>query len=57
MQKIQAPTLIIWGKLDPYLMWQMAPASIALCEHGRLDYWKMRPIGCTRTNLKESTGC
>jgi pimeloyl-ACP methyl ester carboxylesterase len=39
-QKIQVPTLMIWGKLDPHLMWQMAPASIALCENGRLEYFE-----------------
>jgi len=37
-KKIQVPTLMIWGKLDPYLMWQMAPGSIARCENGRLEY-------------------
>jgi pimeloyl-ACP methyl ester carboxylesterase len=37
-RKIQVPTLMIWGKLDPHLMWQMAPASIAMCENGRLEY-------------------
>jgi pimeloyl-ACP methyl ester carboxylesterase len=36
--KIQTPTLMIWGKMDRYLMWQMAPDSIALCENGRLEY-------------------
>jgi pimeloyl-ACP methyl ester carboxylesterase len=35
--KIQAPTLMIWGKRDPHLMWQMAPESIAMCENGRLE--------------------
>lgn len=37
-QMIQVPTLMIWGKLDPHLMWQMAPGSIAMCAHGRLEY-------------------
>lgn len=37
-EKIQVPTQMIWGKLDPYLMWQMAPRSIALCENGRLEF-------------------
>ncbi len=37
-KKIQLPTLMIWGKLDPHLMWQMAPGSIDLCENGRLEY-------------------
>jgi len=36
-QKIQVPTLMIWGKLDPYLMWEMASESIAMCENGRLE--------------------
>ncbi len=37
-KKIQVPTLMIWGKLDPHLMWQMAPDSIGRCENGRLVY-------------------
>jgi pimeloyl-ACP methyl ester carboxylesterase len=37
-KRIQVPTLMIWGKLDPHLMWQMAPGSIAMCEQGRLEY-------------------
>ena len=36
--RIRVPTLMIWGKLDSHLMWQMAPGSIALCENGRLEY-------------------
>ena len=39
-QKIRVPTLMIWGKLDPHLMWQMAPESIAMCENGRLEYFE-----------------
>jgi epoxide hydrolase 4 len=35
--KIKVPTLIIWGKQDPHLMWQMAPESAAMCETGRLE--------------------
>ncbi len=37
-KRIQVPTLMIWGKHDPHLMWQMAPGSIDLCENGRLEY-------------------
>jgi pimeloyl-ACP methyl ester carboxylesterase len=37
-KKISVPTLMIWGKLDPHLSWQMAPDSIALCENGRLEF-------------------
>jgi len=37
-KQIQVPTLMIWGKLDPHLMWQMAPGSIARCENGRLEF-------------------
>ncbi|MEI7846227.1 MAG: alpha/beta hydrolase [Chloroflexota bacterium] len=37
-KKIRVPTLMIWGKLDPHLMWQMAPESIAMCEKGKLEY-------------------
>lgn len=35
-KKIRVPTLMIWGKQDPHLMWQMAAESIRLCENGRL---------------------
>jgi len=37
-KRIRISTLMIWGKLDPHLMWQMAPGSIDLCENGRLEY-------------------
>jgi pimeloyl-ACP methyl ester carboxylesterase len=37
-KRIQVPTLMIWGKQDPHIMWQMAPESIDLCENGRLEY-------------------
>lgn len=37
-KRIQVPTLMIWGKQDPHIMWQMAPGSIAMCEKGRLEY-------------------
>jgi pimeloyl-ACP methyl ester carboxylesterase len=34
--RIQAPTLILWGKQDPHLSYEMAPLSVKLCEEGRL---------------------
>ena len=37
VKRIQVPTLMIWGKQDPHLMWQMAPESIDLCDDGRLE--------------------
>jgi pimeloyl-ACP methyl ester carboxylesterase len=37
-KRIRVPTLMVWGKLDPHIMWQMAPGSIDLCENGRLEY-------------------
>jgi pimeloyl-ACP methyl ester carboxylesterase len=33
---LTVPTLIIWGKLDPHLSYEMAPMSIDMCEKGRL---------------------
>lgn len=33
---IQVPTLVIWGRQDPHLSYQMAPLSLALCDDGRL---------------------
>jgi pimeloyl-ACP methyl ester carboxylesterase len=37
-ESIDVPTLMIWGKQDPHLMWQMATASIEICTDGRLVY-------------------
>lgn len=34
--RIDVPTLLIWGARDQYLEKEMAPASIELCEEGRL---------------------
>ncbi len=36
-EKIQMPVLVIWGKKDAYLVWQMAQESIEMCENGRLE--------------------
>jgi pimeloyl-ACP methyl ester carboxylesterase len=34
--RIQVPTLILWGKQDPHLSYEMAPLSLDLCEDGQL---------------------
>ena len=34
--KIQVPTLIVWGKQDPHLSYEMAPLSLEYCEEGQL---------------------
>ena len=34
--KIQVPTLILWGRQDPHISYEMAPLSVELCEDGRL---------------------
>jgi pimeloyl-ACP methyl ester carboxylesterase len=34
--KIQVPTIILWGKNDPYISYEMAPLSVDLCKDGRL---------------------
>ncbi len=34
--KIQVPTLILWGKQDPHLSYEMAPLSLEYCEDGQL---------------------
>ena len=34
--KIQVPTLILWGKQDPHISYEMAVLSVELCEEGRL---------------------
>lgn len=37
---VQPPTLIIWGKKDPHLNYQMAPLSLELCQDGTLVYFE-----------------
>jgi pimeloyl-ACP methyl ester carboxylesterase len=34
---IKVPTLILWGRHDPYLSYEMAPLSLGFCELGRLE--------------------
>ena len=34
--RIQIPTLILWGKQDSYLSYEMAPLSLDFCEQGKL---------------------
>jgi len=36
---VQPSTLIIWGKKDPHLSYQMAPLSLELCQEGELVYF------------------
>ena len=38
--KIQVPTLILWGKQDPHLSYEMAPLSLEYCEGGQLVTYK-----------------
>jgi pimeloyl-ACP methyl ester carboxylesterase len=33
---IRVPTLVLWGKQDPHLSYEMAPLSVDLCEAGHL---------------------
>jgi epoxide hydrolase 4 len=46
--KIQAPTLILWGKQDPHLSYEMAELSVKLCDNGQLitfedaTHWVLR---------------
>lgn len=46
--KIQVPTLILWGKQDPHLSYEMAVLSVKLCENGQLvtfegaTHWVLR---------------
>jgi len=35
---VEPETLIIWGKKDPHLSWQMAGLSLELCRQGELVY-------------------
>lgn len=34
--RIHVPTLILWGKQDPHLSYEMATLSVELCDNGRL---------------------
>jgi epoxide hydrolase 4 len=37
--RVTVPTLILWGKQDNVLKWEMAQASVELCDDGRLVYF------------------
>jgi epoxide hydrolase 4 len=39
-KEITTPTLILWGKKDAFLQWQMAEKSLALCTNGQLKFWE-----------------
>ncbi len=39
-RRIQAPTLLLWGKRDVALSHRMAQPSIDLCEHGQLIFFE-----------------
>jgi pimeloyl-ACP methyl ester carboxylesterase len=34
---VEPETLIVWGKQDPHLSWQMAELSLDFCQKGRLE--------------------
>jgi len=34
--RISVPTLVVWGKQDPYISYGLAPLSVDLCNDGRL---------------------
>ncbi len=36
--KVPVPTLIVWGKLDPHIKWEMAEDSAAMCNQGKVVY-------------------
>jgi pimeloyl-ACP methyl ester carboxylesterase len=38
--RITVPTLLLWGKLDAFLIPDMAPASLACCDDGRLVFFE-----------------
>jgi len=46
--KIHVPTLILWGKQDPHLSYEMAELSVKLCDNGQLitfddaTHWVLR---------------
>lgn len=36
-ERVTAPTLVVWGEGDKYLLKEMAPRSVEHCENGRLE--------------------
>lgn len=36
-EQVEAPTLVIWGEQDKYLLTEMAPRSVGYCDDGRLE--------------------
>lgn len=36
-EQVEAPTLVIWGEQDTYLLTEMAPRSLEYCDDGRLE--------------------
>jgi pimeloyl-ACP methyl ester carboxylesterase len=36
--RIRVPTLVIWGARDKFIRRELAEASVAQCEHGRLEF-------------------
>ncbi len=38
--RITVPTLILWGKKDTALTWEMGQKSVELCDDGRLTYFE-----------------
>jgi pimeloyl-ACP methyl ester carboxylesterase len=39
-RQVEPETLIIWGKKDPHLSWQMAEPSLEYCQDGRLVFFE-----------------
>jgi len=39
-ERILAPTLLLWGARDAFLERALAPASLALCDRGELQYFE-----------------
>ncbi|QEE14512.1 alpha/beta fold hydrolase [Promethearchaeum syntrophicum] len=37
---IENPTMIVWGKKDPHLMWEMAPESAKMCQNAQVKFFE-----------------
>ena len=62
--RISVPTLVVWGRQDPHISYEMAPLSVDLCDDGRLvtfedaTHWVMhdKPAEVSRLLVRHFQG-